>query len=56
MLDRDPDSMNPDPKHLELVFRIRIRRIRMFLGRPDPDPLERGMDLAPDPSIVEQKY
>jgi hypothetical protein len=33
------------------VFRIRIH---MFLGLPDPDPLVRGMDPAPDldPSII----
>jgi hypothetical protein len=43
------------------VLRIRIRRIRMFLGLlyPDPDPLVRGMDpdpaLDPDPSITKQK-
>jgi hypothetical protein len=37
------------------VLRIRIRRIRTFLGLldPDPDPLVRGMD--PDPSIIMQK-
>jgi hypothetical protein len=29
--------------------RIRIRRIRMFLGHPDP--LVRGTDPAPDPSL-----
>jgi hypothetical protein len=23
---------------------------------PDPDPLVRGMDPAPDPSIIKQKY
>ncbi len=33
---------------------IRIR-IHMFLGFPDPDPLVRCMDLAPDPSIIMQK-
>jgi hypothetical protein len=29
----------------------------MFLGRPDPDPdpLVRGMDPAPDPIITKQK-
>ncbi len=32
---------------------IRIRRIHMFLGLLDPDPLVRGMD--PDPSIIKQK-
>jgi hypothetical protein len=35
------------------VLRIRIHRIHMFLGLPDPDPLVRGMD--PDPSIIMQK-
>ncbi len=37
------------------MLRIRIHRIHMFLGLPDPDPLFRGMDpdpaLDPDPSI-----
>jgi hypothetical protein len=41
----------------QAVFRIRIRiqRIHMFLGLPDPnpDPLVRGMD--PDPSVIKQK-
>ncbi len=41
-----PDSNLP-------VLRIRIRRIRMFVGLLDPDPLVRGMD--PDPSITKQK-
>jgi hypothetical protein len=31
------------------VLRIRIRRLCMFLGLQDPDPLIRGTD--PDPSI-----
>jgi hypothetical protein len=37
------------------VLRIRIHRIHMFLGLPDPDPvpLVRGMD--PDPSTIKQK-
>ncbi len=36
-----------------LGIRIWIRRIRMFLGLPDPDTLDGGMDpdLAPDPSF-----
>jgi hypothetical protein len=34
---------------------LRIRRIRMFLGLLDPDPLVKGMDLDPDPSIIKQK-
>ncbi len=35
------------------LCRIRIHKIHMFLGLPDPDPLFRGMD--PDPSIIKQK-
>ncbi len=31
------------------------RRIRLFLGLPDPDPLVRGMDPDPDNSIIKQK-
>jgi hypothetical protein len=27
----------------------------LFLGLPDPDPLVRGMDQDPDPSIIMQK-
>jgi hypothetical protein len=27
----------------------------MFLGLLDPDPLVRGPDLAPDPSLIKQK-
>jgi hypothetical protein len=30
-------------------------RIRMFLGLPDPDPLVRGTEPDPDPSINKQK-
>jgi TATA-binding protein-associated factor len=43
------------------LFRIRIHRIHVFFGLPDPDPLVRGMDpdpaLDPDPdlSIIMQK-
>jgi hypothetical protein len=37
----------------ETVLRIRIRRIRMFLGLLDPDPFVKGMDS--DPSITKQK-
>ncbi len=46
---------------VQAVFRIRIRihRIHMFLGLPDPDPLVRGMDpdpaLDPNPSIFMKK-
>jgi hypothetical protein len=29
--------------------------IRMFLGLQDPDPLVRGTDPDPDPSIIKQK-
>jgi hypothetical protein len=44
-----------------LRIRIRIHRIHMFLGLPDPGPdtLVRDMDPAldpdPDPSIIMQK-
>jgi hypothetical protein len=45
--------------YFEPVLRIRIHRIHMFLGHPDPDPLVRGMDPDPapdpDPSIIMQK-
>jgi hypothetical protein len=34
------------------VLRIRTR---MFLGLLDPDPLVRGIDPEPDPSIIKQK-
>jgi hypothetical protein len=48
---------------LKAVFRIRIRihRIHVFFGLPDPDPLVSGMDPDPaldpdpDPSIIMQK-
>jgi hypothetical protein len=36
---------------LVLVLGIRIRRIRMFLGFPNPDPLVRGPDPNPAPSL-----
>jgi hypothetical protein len=36
------------------VLRILIRRIRMFLGLLDPDPLVKGTD--PDSSIIKQKW
>jgi hypothetical protein len=38
-----------------LVLRIRIHRIHMFLGLPDPERLVRGMDPDPDRSIIMQK-
>ena len=49
---------------LWIQIRIRIHRIHMFLGLPDPDPLGRCMDPDPDPvldpdpdsSIIMQKY
>jgi hypothetical protein len=40
---------------LQPVLRIRIHRIHMFLGLSDPDPLVKGMDPDPDPSIIMQK-
>jgi len=35
------------------LLRIRIRRIRKFLGLLDPDPLVKGTD--PDSSVIKQK-
>ncbi len=35
---------------LQIRIRIQIRRIHM-----DPDPLDRGMEPDPDPSIFKQK-
>jgi hypothetical protein len=37
--------------HPQAVLRIRIHRIHMFFGLPDPDPLVRGMDPDPDPAL-----
>ncbi len=37
-----------------LRIRIQIRRIRMYLDLLDPDPLVRGMDPDPDPTIINQ--
>ncbi len=37
--------------YLYAVLGIRIRRIRMFLGLPNPDPLVRGTDSDPDQAI-----
>ena len=34
-----------------LRIRIRIHRIHMSLGLPDPDPLVRGMDQDPAPDL-----
>ncbi len=36
---------------IKAVFRIRIHRIHVLLGLPDPDPLAKCMDPDPDPSI-----
>ncbi len=33
---------------------LRIRRIRLFLGLPNTDPLVRGTDPEPDPSIIKK--
>ncbi len=35
--------------YLYAVLGMRIRRIRMFLGLPNPDPLVRGTDSDSDP-------
>jgi hypothetical protein len=34
---------------------IRILMFHMLLGLPDPDPLVRGTDSEPEPSISKQK-
>jgi hypothetical protein len=65
LLDPDPDSVSgstdliesgsiqdPDPQPWLLPV-LRIRRIHMFLGLPDPDPIIRSTDS--DPSIIKQK-
>jgi hypothetical protein len=40
----------PDIENIQKAgLRIRIRRIRMLLGLPDPDSLVRSTDPAPDP-------
>ncbi len=46
---------DPDLTGFVAVLRIRIRRIRIFLGLLDPDPFVRGTDPGPDPSIIKQK-
>jgi hypothetical protein len=48
---RHPSKYNN--QYDKAVVRIRIRRIRKFLGLPDPDPLVRYTD--PDLSIIKQK-
>ena len=35
-----------------LRIQIRIRRLHMFLGLPDPDPLVSDTDQYLDPSII----
>jgi hypothetical protein len=37
------------------VLGIRIRKIPMFLGLPDQDPLIRGRGPDPDPPIIKKK-
>ena len=54
--DQGNTAMFRDCKNLEgftTVVRIRIRRIQMFFGLPDPDPFVRDTD--PDPYIIKQK-
>ncbi len=52
-------SAGIDSTSFRIRIWIRIHRIHMFLGLPDPDQLVRGMDpdLAPDPDpfIIKQK-
>jgi hypothetical protein len=49
------DLLNTEKHSFSPVFRIRVRRIRKFFGLPDPDPLVRGTDPDPGPSIIKQK-
>ncbi len=41
---------------IRIRIRIRIHWIHKFLGLPDPNPLVRGMDPDPDPSIIMQTW
>jgi hypothetical protein len=43
------NSVNLNTDYSECL--LAVLRIRMFSGLPDPDPLVRGMDPAPDPSL-----
>jgi hypothetical protein len=45
------ESLETGREELQAVLRIRIH---MFLGLLDPDPLVRGMDPDPDPSVIKQ--
>jgi hypothetical protein len=47
------DEVTAPCAHLA-VLGIRIRRISMFLGLPDPVPLVRGADPDPDPSLFSE--
>jgi hypothetical protein len=41
--------------YLRAVLGIRIRRICMFLGLPDPDQLDEGADTDPDPAVEQNE-
>ncbi len=45
------------PKNLWQVYiqYVAVFRIHKFLGLLDPDPLVRGMNPDPDPSIIKQR-
>jgi hypothetical protein len=49
------ESKQVGPAWLKAVVRFRIRKIHISLDLPDPDPLERGTDPDPGPSIIKQK-
>ncbi len=56
LLCQRPDRTNTQPPreltHIPTLWQTVVgNRIRMFLGLPDPDPLVRGMDPDPDPSL-----
>jgi hypothetical protein len=48
-------SHSISPTKPVLRIRIRIHRIHVLLGLLDPDPLVRGVDPDPDPSMIMQK-
>ncbi len=54
VLDHMKNSI-PGDCFLKPVLRIRIPRIHMFLGLPDPYPDPLFRDTDPDPSFIKQK-
>ncbi len=52
-LERDRDRLDQQVPRSVFFFSVADRRIRMFLGLMDPDPLVKDTD--PDSSIIKQK-